>query len=91
MVWLVLGLGEVVYVYKMLVPASHGKRELRQLDADGRIILNLTTQINQTKNCNSFTNLLLDVYVWLNMFRAPLRQSSGAYNCTRSLWFYLLP
>jgi hypothetical protein len=29
-----------------------------------------------------------DVYVWLNMFRAPLRPSSGAYNCTRSLWFY---
>jgi hypothetical protein len=22
------------------------------------------------------------------MFRAPLRPSSGAYNCTRSLWFY---
>jgi hypothetical protein len=35
-----------------------------------------------------FTSLLLDVYVWLNMFRAPLRPSSGAYNCTRSLWFY---
>ena len=25
--------------------------------------------------------------VWLNMFRAALLQSSGAYNCTRSLWF----
>jgi len=24
----------------------------------------------------------------LNMFRASLRPSSGAYNCTRSLWFY---
>jgi len=22
------------------------------------------------------------------MFRVPLRPSSGAYNCTRSLWFY---
>jgi len=22
------------------------------------------------------------------MFRAPLRLSSGAYNCTKSLWFY---
>jgi len=29
-----------------------------------------------------------EVFVWLNMFRAPLRPSSGAYNCTRSLWFY---
>jgi hypothetical protein len=29
-----------------------------------------------------------DVYVWLNMFWASARPSSGAYNCTRSLWFY---
>jgi hypothetical protein len=47
-----------------------------------------TIQINQPANCNSFTSLLLDVYVRLNMFWAPLRPSSGAYNCTRSLWFY---
>jgi glucan phosphoethanolaminetransferase (alkaline phosphatase superfamily) len=26
--------------------------------------------------------------MWLNMFRAPLRPSSGAYNYTRGLWFY---
>ena len=39
-------------------------------------------QINQPTKCNSFTSLLLDVYVWLNMFRAPLRPSSGAYNKT---------
>jgi hypothetical protein len=45
-------------------------------------------QINQPTRCNSFTDLLLDIYMWLNMFRAPLRPSSGAYNCTRSLWFY---
>jgi hypothetical protein len=32
-----------------------------------------------------FTSLLLDVYVWLNMFP---RLSSGAYNCISSLWFY---
>ena len=44
-------------------------------------------QINQPTRCNSFTSLLLDIYVWLNMFRALLRPSSGAYNCTRSLWF----
>jgi len=47
-----------------------------------------TIQINQPTRCNNFTSLLLDVYVWLNMFRAPLRPSSGAYNCTWSLWFY---
>jgi len=45
-------------------------------------------QINQRTRCKSFTSLLLDVYVWLNMFRAPPRPSSGAYYCTRSLWFY---
>ena len=33
--------------------------------------------------------LLLDVYVWLNMFGASSRPSSGAYNCINSLWFYL--
>jgi len=45
-------------------------------------------KINQPIRCNNFTNLLLDVYVWLNMFRAHLRPSLGTYNCTRSLWFY---
>ena len=44
-----------------------------------------TIQINQPTRCNSFTSLLLDVYVCLNMFRAPLRPSSGTYNYTRSL------
>jgi len=27
-------------------------------------------------------------FVSLNMFRAPPRPSSGAYNCINSLWFY---
>jgi len=47
-----------------------------------------TIQIIQPTRCNSFTSLLFDVYVWLDMFRASPRPSSGAYNCTRSLWFY---
>jgi hypothetical protein len=47
-----------------------------------------TIQINQPTRCNSFTSLLRDVYVWLNTFWAPPHPSSGAYNCTRSLWFY---
>ena len=46
-----------------------------------------TIQINQLTRCSSFTSLLLDVYVCLNMFRAPLRLSSGASTCTRSFWF----
>jgi hypothetical protein len=45
-------------------------------------------QIIEPTRCNSLTSLLLDVYVWLNMFRASPRPSSGARNCTRSLWFY---
>jgi hypothetical protein len=47
-----------------------------------------TIQINQPTRCNSFTSLLLDVYVWFNMLRAPLWPLSGAHNCLRSLWFY---
>jgi hypothetical protein len=43
---------------------------------------------NSKTRCNSFTSLLLDVYVWLNMFRVLPRQTSGAYNCVSSLWFY---
>jgi hypothetical protein len=35
-----------------------------------------------------FYSLLLDVRMWLNVFRASSRPSSGAYNCTRSLWFF---
>ena len=46
-----------------------------------------TMQIIQPTKCNSFTSLLLDVYMWLNMFRGSPRPSSRAYNCTRSLWF----
>jgi hypothetical protein len=45
-------------------------------------------QINKPTRYNSFTNLLLDVYVWLNMFWAPPRPSSGIYNWISSLWFY---
>jgi hypothetical protein len=51
------------------------------------INLQVLIQINQPTKCSSFSSLLLDVYVQLNMFRAPLRPSSGAY-CTSSLWFY---
>jgi hypothetical protein len=50
--------------------------------------IHILLQINQPTRCNSFTYLLLDVYVWLSMFRAPPRPSSGAYNCISSLWFY---
>jgi hypothetical protein len=35
-------------------------------------------QINQPTRCNNSSSSLLDVYVQLNIFRASLRQSSGA-------------
>jgi hypothetical protein len=35
-----------------------------------------------------FHNLLLDVYVWRNMFRAPPRPLSGVYSCINNHWFY---
>jgi hypothetical protein len=47
-----------------------------------------TIQIIQPTECNSFTTLLLDVYMWLNMFWALPRPSSRAYNCISSFWFY---
>jgi len=47
-----------------------------------------TIQINQPTRCSSFTSLLLDVYVWLNVFWASLCPSSGAYKCPSNLWFY---
>jgi hypothetical protein len=50
-------------------------------------VYSISIQIIQPTRCNSFTSLLLDVYVWLNMIRASPRPSSGAYNCTRRLWF----
>ena len=46
-------------------------------------------------NSNKLTNQMQQFYkfitwrfVSLNMFRAPPRPSSGAYNCINSLWFY---
>jgi len=47
-----------------------------------------TYALDRAATGTGFTYLLLDVYVWLNMFRALPRPSSGAYNCISSLWFY---
>jgi len=43
----------------------------------GKSVHHHTIQIIQRTRSNSFTSLLLDVYVWLNMFRASPRPSSG--------------
>ena len=79
---IVPGLMDYKYYMRQRIPAKSYKTadfEVR------KSVHHHTIQINQTTRCNGFTSLLLDVYVWLNMFRVLLRPSSGAYNCTRSL------
>jgi hypothetical protein len=65
-----------------------GKNEINYLLWTIKQKLCSVIQINQPTRCNSFASLLLDVFVWLNMFWVPLYPSSGAYRCSRSLWFY---
>jgi hypothetical protein len=42
-----------------------------------------------TNQMQQFYKFITWRYVSLNMFRAPPRPSSGAYNCINSLWCYL--
>jgi hypothetical protein len=42
---------------------------------------------NSQQDATMYQNLLFHVYMNLNMFRATHRPSSGAQNCTSSLWF----
>ena len=42
------------------------------------IIIIIIVQINQPTKCNSFSSLLLDIYVRLNMIRASSHPSLGA-------------
>jgi len=42
---------------------------------------------NSQQDATVYQNLLLHVYMKLNMFRATHRPSSGAQNCTSSFWF----
>jgi len=42
---------------------------------------------NKMQQCNKI--LLFHIYMKLNMFRATHRPSSGAKNCTGSLWFFI--
>jgi len=86
--------------YKIQTPGNYPEENIKHTEQGeslkSRICLieirnsvhHLMNQINQPTRCRSLTSLLLDVYVWFNMFRAPPRPSSGAYNCVSSLWFY---
>ena len=42
---------------------------------------------NSQQDATVYQNLLFNVYMKLNMFRATHRPSSGAQNCTSSIWF----
>jgi len=44
---------------------------------------------NSQQHATVFKNLLFHIYMKLNIFRATHRPSSGAQNCTSSLWFYI--
>jgi len=55
----------------------HGKITLIHLKFASPCII-IQFKKNQTTRCNSFSSLLLDVYLQLNMFRASSRPSSGA-------------
>jgi hypothetical protein len=74
-------------LWAFCISLLHLKNNLIKFDVQKSVHHHMI-QINQPTRCNSFTSLLLDIYVWLNTFRAPLRPSSGAYNYSRSLWFY---
>jgi len=45
---------------------------------------------NSQQDTTVYQNLLFRIYMKLNMFRATHRPSSGAQNCTSSLWFCIL-
>jgi hypothetical protein len=64
------------------------RRKQQDPNVNLRVLSFQMIQINQPTRRNSFTSLLLNVYEWLNMSRASLRPSLGAYNRTSNLWFY---
>jgi hypothetical protein len=47
----------------------------------------LNSYRNSQRDATVYQNLLFYVYMKLTMFRATHHLSSGAQNCTRSLWF----
>jgi hypothetical protein len=70
----ILQIWEPVYKYEILIWSC-------QVRASSYNSNKLTNQIQQ------FYKSITWRFVLLNMFRAPPRPSSGAYNCINSLWF----
>jgi hypothetical protein len=84
----VSGVFPLIIISFALLSTNWAKTKVSHLSPDIIDLLVNYDSNNSTKKYNSFTILLLDVCVWRNMFRGSPRPSSGAYNCTRSLWFY---
>ena len=55
----------------------------------GKSKVSVTSYRNSQQDATVYQNLLFHVYVKLNTFPATHRPSSGASNCTSSLWFCL--
>ena len=59
--------------------------EIFCLDVRGSVHHNIIHKENPTR-CNSVSKFLFNIYVKFNIFWATHGPSSGAYNCTSSLW-----
>jgi hypothetical protein len=69
-----------------IVTCNFHKKCKNKLDVCGSVHHSIIHKDNPT-SCNSVSKFLFHIYIKLNMFRATHRPSSGAQNCTSSLWF----
>jgi hypothetical protein len=67
--------------------AEGTSHEDRQTFLHASKVLNNNSYRNSQQDATVYQNLLFHVYMKHNMFRATHRPSSGAQNCTSSLWF----
>jgi len=59
------------------------------LDVRGSVHHSTSHKKKSNKMQQCIKSLLFHIYMKLNMFRATQRPSSGALNCTGSLWFFI--
>jgi hypothetical protein len=60
-----------------------------QLDVRGSVHHSTIHKEKSNKMQQCIKILLFHIFLKLNMFRATHRPSSGAHNCTGSLWFFI--
>jgi hypothetical protein len=81
-----------IYIY--VYPYKHSGRcqdvfdPINLMSVDPCIIVKFVKR-NRNKLQKCFKSLLLHIYIEFNMIWATLRPSSGALNCTGTLWFFL--